>query len=75
MFCSYLQVLVPNKRHGSSVLLAHLLSKDGGMEIYDCLDACLVVHVHDELLTTRGRNHIRPDLISRLASKKSCIQT
>jgi hypothetical protein len=49
MFYSYLQVLVPSQRHGSSVLLDHLLSKDGGMENDDGLDACLVVQVHDEL--------------------------
>jgi hypothetical protein len=41
MFCIYLQVLVPGQRHGSSVLFAHLLSKDRGLEIYDGLDARL----------------------------------
>jgi hypothetical protein len=35
MFCIYLQVLVPGHQHGSSILFAHLLSKDGGVEIYD----------------------------------------
>jgi hypothetical protein len=31
------------------------------------LDSCLVVHVHDELLTARGSHHIRPSLVSSLA--------
>jgi hypothetical protein len=39
MFCIYLQVLVSSQRHGSSVLLAHLTFKDGGVESYDGLDA------------------------------------
>jgi hypothetical protein len=38
MFCIYLHVLVPSQRRGSSVLLTHLLSKDGGVESYDGLD-------------------------------------
>jgi hypothetical protein len=36
----------------------------------DGLDSCLVVHVHDELLTSRGGHHIRPSLISNLASEE-----
>jgi hypothetical protein len=28
------------------------------------------VHVHDELLTTRGGHHIRPSLVSSLASEE-----
>jgi hypothetical protein len=70
MFCIYLQLLVPSQRHGSSVLITHLLSKDGGVENYDGLDAHLVVHVHDELLTPRGSHHIHPALISGLTSKE-----
>jgi hypothetical protein len=34
------------------------------------LDSCLVVHVHDELLTARGGHHIRPGLVSSLASEE-----
>jgi hypothetical protein len=41
----------------------NFLSKDKGMESYDGLDARPVVHVHGELLTTRG---IRPTLISSM---------
>jgi hypothetical protein len=70
MFYIYLQVLVPSQQQGSSVLFAHPLSKYGAMESDDGMDACLVVHVHDELLTARGSLHIRPGLISRLASKE-----
>jgi hypothetical protein len=33
----------------------------------DGLNSCLVVHVHDELLTARGGHHIRPGLVSSLA--------
>jgi hypothetical protein len=66
MFCIYLQILVPSQRHGSSILLAHLLSKDGGVESYNGLDVRLVVYVHDELLIARGRHHICPALISSL---------
>jgi hypothetical protein len=36
----------------------------------DGLDSCLVVHVHDELLTTRGGHHIHPGLASSLASEE-----
>jgi hypothetical protein len=74
MFCIYLQVLVPNQRHGSSVLLAHLLSKDGGVESYDCMYACLVVHVHDELLTASGSHHIHPTSYPTSYLNKSYIQ-
>jgi hypothetical protein len=36
----------------------------------DGLDSGLIVHVHDELLTTRGGHHIRPSLVSSLASEE-----
>jgi hypothetical protein len=36
----------------------------------DGLDSCLVVHVHDEFLTARGGHHIRPSLVSSLASEE-----
>jgi hypothetical protein len=36
----------------------------------DGLNSCLVVHVHDELLTARGGHHIRPSLVSSLASEE-----
>lgn len=36
----------------------------------DGLDARLVVHVHDELLTARSRHHIRPGLVSSIASEE-----
>jgi hypothetical protein len=36
----------------------------------DGLDLRLVVHVHDELLTPRGGPHIRPGLVSSLASEE-----
>jgi hypothetical protein len=70
IFCIYLQVLVPSQGHGSSVLLAHLLSKDGDMVSDDDLDVCLVVHVHGELLTARDSHHIRPGLESSFTSKE-----
>jgi hypothetical protein len=66
----YLQVLVPGQRHGSSLLLGHLLPKDGAMIADDGLDSCLIVHVHDKLLTTRGGHHIRLSLVSSLASEE-----
>jgi hypothetical protein len=66
----YLQVLVPGQRHGSGLLLGHLLSKDGAMVADDGLDSGLIVHVHDELLTARGGHHIRPSLVSSLASEE-----
>jgi hypothetical protein len=34
------------------------------------LNSRLVVHVHDDLLTARGGHHIRPGLVSSLASKE-----
>jgi hypothetical protein len=34
----------------------------------DGLDSGLIVHVHDELLIARGGHHIRPSLVSSLAS-------
>jgi hypothetical protein len=37
------------------------------VESDDGLDARLVVHVHDELLTIHGSHHIRPTLISNIA--------
>jgi hypothetical protein len=36
----------------------------------DGLNVCLVVHIHDELLTVRGNHHIRPGLESSLASEE-----
>jgi hypothetical protein len=58
----------PASTHDSSVLLAHLLYKDGGVESYDGLDACLVVHVHDELTTSALPSYPASHM------KKSCIQ-
>jgi hypothetical protein len=68
--CIYLQVLVPSQRHGSGLLLGHLLPKDGVVVADDGLDSCLVVHVHDELLIACGGHHIRPSLVSSLASEE-----
>jgi hypothetical protein len=65
--CIYLQVLVPVQLHGSGLLLGHLLPKDGAVVADDGLDSCLVVHVHDKLLTARGGHHICPRLVSSLA--------
>jgi hypothetical protein len=70
MFCIYLQVLVLSRRYGLGVLLTHLISKDETVVSDDGLDARLVVHVHDELLTASGSHHIRPDLVSSLTSKE-----
>jgi hypothetical protein len=36
----------------------------------DGLDSRLVVHVHDELITTHGGHHICPGLVSSLASEE-----
>jgi hypothetical protein len=36
----------------------------------DGLDSGLIVHVHDELLTARGGHHIRPSLVSSIASEE-----
>jgi hypothetical protein len=36
----------------------------------DGLDSGLIVHVHDELLTGHGGHHIRPSLVSSLASEE-----
>jgi hypothetical protein len=36
----------------------------------DGLDSCLVVHVHDELITARGGHHIHPSLVSNLTSEE-----
>jgi hypothetical protein len=66
----YLQVLVPGQRHGSSLLLGHLLPKDRAVVDDNGMDSCLVVHVHDELLIARGGHHIRPSLVSNLASEE-----
>jgi hypothetical protein len=63
-----MQVPVSSERHGSSVLLAHLLPKDGAMVSDDGLDARLVGHVHDKLLTAHGSHHICHGLVSSLAS-------
>jgi hypothetical protein len=42
----YLQELVPGQRHGSDLLLGHLLPKDGAVVADDGLDSGLIVHVH-----------------------------
>jgi hypothetical protein len=68
--CIYLQVLVPSQRHGSGLLLGHLLPKDGAVIADDGLDLCLIVHIHDELLTARGGHHIRPSLVSSFTSEE-----
>jgi hypothetical protein len=70
MLCIYLQVLVWSQRHGPGVLLAHLLPKDGAIVSDDGLDARLAMHVHDDILTTRGSHHIHPSLVSSLAPKE-----
>jgi hypothetical protein len=44
--------------------------KDGAVVADDGLDSGLIVHVHDELLTARGGHHIRPSLVSSLASEE-----
>jgi hypothetical protein len=62
--------MVWSQLHGPSVLLAHLLPKDGSIVSDDGLDACLIVHFHDELITARGSHHIRPGLVSSLASEE-----
>jgi hypothetical protein len=62
--------LVLSQRHASGVLLGHLLSKDRAVVTDDGLDSRLIVHVHDELLTARGGHHIRPVLVSSLASEE-----
>jgi hypothetical protein len=62
--CIYLHVLVPGQRHGSDLLLGHLLPKERAVVADDGLDSFLVVHVHDELLIARGGHHIRPSLAS-----------
>ena len=70
MFCIYLQVLVPGQRHGSCVPFGDLRSKDGPVVSYDGLDTRLVMHVHDEFFAAFGSHHIRPGLMSILASKE-----
>ena len=66
----YLQVLVPGQRHGSGLLLGHTLPGDGAVVADDGLDSGLIVHVHDELLTAYSRHHIRPGLVSSIASEE-----
>jgi hypothetical protein len=61
------RILVPSQRHGSDVLLGHLIPKDEAVVADDVLHSRLIVHVHDELLTARGGHHIRPGLVSILA--------
>jgi hypothetical protein len=65
-----MQVLVPGQRHGSGLLLGHLLPKDDAVVAEDGLDLGLIVHVHDEILTARAGHHIRPSLVSSLASEE-----
>jgi hypothetical protein len=36
----------------------------------DGLDSVLIVHVHDELFTARGGHHIRPSLVSNIATEE-----
>jgi hypothetical protein len=52
------------------LLLGHPLPKDGAVVADDGLDSGLIVHVHDELLTACGGHHIRPSLVSSLASEE-----
>jgi hypothetical protein len=52
-----------------SLSLAHLLPKYGAVASDDGLDARLVVHVHNELLTTHGSHHIIPGLVTSLVSQ------
>jgi hypothetical protein len=68
MFYIYLQVLVRSQRHGSGILLANLLPQDGAVVSDDGLDARLIVHVHNKLLTAHISHQIRPSLVSSLAS-------
>ena len=70
MFCIYLQVLVPGQRHGSCVPFGDLRFKDGPVVSYNDLDACLVMHVHDQFFTAFGSHRICPGLMSVLASKE-----
>jgi hypothetical protein len=55
---------------GSGLLLGYLLPKYGAVVADDSLDSGLIVHVHDELPTARGGHHIRPSLVSSLASEE-----
>jgi hypothetical protein len=48
----------------------HPLPNDGAVVGDDGLDSDLIVHVHNELLTARGGHHIRPSLVSSLASEE-----
>ena len=68
MMCTYLKVLVPGQRHESCLTLGDHLSQDGPVVRDDGLDACLIVHVHDELLVASGSNRLRPGLVPQLAS-------
>jgi hypothetical protein len=61
---------VPGQRHGSGLLVGHLLPKDGVVVAADGQDSGLTVHVHDELLIARGGHHIHPSLVSSLASEE-----
>jgi hypothetical protein len=70
----YLPAGTPGQRHGSGLLLGHILPKDGAVVAEDGLDSCLIVHVHDELLTTRGGHHIRLASYPTSHMKKSCIK-
>ena len=70
MLCIYLQVLVLGQRYGSCVPFGDLCSKDGPVVSYDGLDTCLAMHVHDEFFAAFGSHHIRPGLMSVLASKE-----
>ena len=73
----YLPAGTPGQRHGSDLLLGHILPKDGAVVADDGLDSCLVVHVQ---LSTTSFLHLVVATTSALASysashlKKSCMQ-
>jgi hypothetical protein len=68
MFHAYHQVLVLGQHHLSCLFFGDLGGIVRPVVIYDGLDARLVVQVRDTLLTGVGGHHIRPGLISLLAS-------
>ena len=70
MFYIYLQILVLGQRHAPCVPFGDLRSMDGPVVSYDGLDACLIMHVHDEFFVAFGSHRIRPGLMSVLASKE-----
>jgi hypothetical protein len=72
--CIYVQVLVPGQRHGSGLLLGHLLPNDGSVVGDDGLDSCLVVHVHVSFLQLMVATTSTLDSYPASHLKKSCIQ-